>query len=551
LSGSALNRGALRRRTLALTTPRGLFLATALLLCVLPVTSAIRDPDFWWHLRTGELILDRHGLIDTDPFTYTVASHHWTMHEWLTEVLFAGLYRSGGLAMVVAFLAAVTWLGVLLIFLRARLRAPHHIALGIGLVLAVIVGYPIWGPRAQMITFALCCLLLYLVDRHLRVGGRAIWLLVPIFVVWSNLHSGFIIGAGFLTLIIAAEVIGRWIGWPQAASPERVWTLLRVLLACMAVVVINPNGPSIYLYPFETQGSAAQQSLILEWHSPDFHDASVWGFEFMMLSLAVMVVITRRVSARDAVLALVTTALALQSARHIALFVAAATPLWIEQFDMVSRQIAARRRLTAVGSRRRQEPKATSAPASPPVLARAVSYSVLTVLAVVDLLWVAGATTVREDSLFYARDIPVCAARWLQTAPSGLRIFNQYGEGGYLALRLQPHGDRVFIFGDAALMGDQLLGQYGDVEQVQPRFERVLHESGTDLIVFDSGASLVNVLVQSPRWIEVYRDPLTVAFVPATDPGRELLHRLPAPPTFDASSNDPCAQLQRRGLKGT
>ena len=84
-----------RGRAQALATPGGLFLAATLALCALPVTSAIRDPDFWWHLRTGQLIADRHGLLTTDPFTYTATDSYWVNHSWLYDSVLYGLASSG------------------------------------------------------------------------------------------------------------------------------------------------------------------------------------------------------------------------------------------------------------------------------------------------------------------------------------------------------------------------------------------------------------------------------------------------------------------------
>ena len=169
---------------------------------------------------------------------------------------------------------------------------------------------------------------------------RAAWVLVPVFLVWSNLHSGFIIGAGFLGLVIVAEGAAGLLGVPGAAPPARVRELAWVGVACLAVVVVNPNGPGIYLYPFQTQGSAAQQALILEWQSPDFHDWEVRTFELMLVSLALMVAANRRITPGDAVLALGATVLSLQSVRHIALFVAAATPVWIRQAELTRLRLA-------------------------------------------------------------------------------------------------------------------------------------------------------------------------------------------------------------------
>jgi hypothetical protein len=505
------------------------------------VTSSIRDPDFWWHLRTGQLILDHHALIQTDPYTYTASTHHWTMHEWLTEVLFAGLNHVGGLALIVVVLSLATWLGLFCVLQRALLRRPGYVAAGCGLLLATVAGYPVWGPRAQMITFALTCLVLFVVERHLARGGRLIWLLVPIFLVWTNLHSGFIIGAAFLAVITGVELLLVLAG-RSSVDRGRVRTLVYVLVACGAVAAINPVGLHIYLYPFETQGSAAQQSLILEWHSPDFHDTAVRAFEAMLLSLAVMVAITRRIRLRDAVLVLGTTAMALQSVRHIALFIAAATPVWIEQADMVGRRVFPRVVARMERSARGRAQGDSRAAVRRGLMMTALVGAVCSALLATQL---AAAASVRPESLTYARMYPVCAARWLDAGPSGLRVFNQYGEGGYLARAIVPHGDRIFIFGDAALMGDDLLHTYGDVETIRPRWQQILTDSHTDLVLFDAGTPLANVLAASPRWVEVYRDPFSVAFVPVDS---ALRRTLPPKPAFAPDSKDTCALLDRLGL---
>lgn len=509
-----------------LTSPGGLLLSAVIIATAFPVTSAIRDPDFWWHLRSGQLILQSGGLLHTDPFTYTVSNHVWTMHEWLTEVLFAGLYRWAGLAAIVAVLSVVSWLGVLCIFVRARFDRPGPFVLGGGMVLAVIAGYPIWGPRAQMITFALACLTLLLTERYVRGGGRLSLLLLPLFLVWSNLHSGFVIGLGFMAVVLIAEVAAHLLGVDGRAPIERVRGLALLLGGCLLISAINLNGPSIILYPFATQGSAAQQSLILEWHSPDFHDWSVRIFGLMLLSLVALVVVNRSIRLRDAALVLVTVALSLQSVRHIALFVAAATPVWISQADILVRRLRSRPRRAKV---------------LPPASIRVVSWVLLcgSLLGVYLGGRLLPAMRTREDSLFYAQDFPVCAARWLAADPRPLNIFNQYGEGGYLAYRLSAQGDRVFVFGDAALMGDPLLYTYGDVESVTPQWDSILRKANTDVVLFDTNAPLSNVLAHAPDWVQVYSDPHNVAFAPRD---RVASLQLPPQPSF-TTPGDTCTAL--------
>ena len=529
-----------RGRARALSTPGGLLLAAALLIAALPVTSPIRDPDFWWHLSTGQLILDHHSLIATDPYTYTAVGHTWVMAEWLTEVSFAVLDRIGGLALIVAVLSLVSWLGLLCIVQRARLARPNNVTVAFGLLLATVAGYPIWGPRAQMITFAFTCLVLLIVERHLRFGGRAIWALVPIFLVWVNMHSGFIIGIAFVVLIVAAEWIGGRLGIPGAAPRERVTTLAKVAAAILAVVVVNPYGLTEYIYPFQTQGSSAQQALILEWQSPDFHISQLLPYGIMLLSLGLMVATNRRLTPRDAVLALTTVALSLQSVRHVALFIAACTPLWIQQAEMT------RGRLLAWRASRARRGRTWTAP--PPRLMLLTSIPVIAMLGLLGTSRLAAAAAVKPDSTYYAKIFPVCAADWLEDAPGDLRIFNQYGEGGYLASRLDSKGDKVFIFGDAALMGDALLLQAGSVESVDPGWESTLERTGTQLVLFDRSTPLDNTLLASPHWHLVYRDSLSDAFVPVTAAGKTLEAQLPAQPH---PTTGPCApDAQSRAAAG-
>ena len=436
-----------RERLDSLTAPSGLFLAAVLIIVALPVTRTIQDPDFWWHLRAGQLIIQHGGLLGNDPFTYTVANHHWTMHEWLNEVLFAIEYAVGGLGLIVLILSAITWLGVLAVMQKARLRNPGRGVLGFGMLIAVVAGYPIWGPRVQMFTFAFVALTLWLVERHLVRGGKAIWVLVPLFVFWSNVHGEFVVGLAFMAMILVAELVGGWLHMPDQAPRERLRPILYVLIACTLVSMINLNGSSILFYAIGTQASGAQQSLIEEWFSPSFHDWEVLVYGVMLLVLAMLVVSNRHIRARDAALVLATTALSLQSARHIALFVAASTPVFIDQLSMAMPRIRASvRRLRRASARARVRTQ-------PPLFFRAVASGiVLVLLGGVALAWLIPKMQVQAYSLVYAQEFPVCAAQWLKGVPEPLKIFNQYGEGGYLSYELSSRGDRVYIFGDAALM---------------------------------------------------------------------------------------------------
>src|SRR3972149_5262151 len=64
------------------------------------------DPDFGWHVRMGEVILES-GIPLTDPFSYTMAAFPFVDHEWLTNVLMYLGYRSIGMVGLAAVFATL------------------------------------------------------------------------------------------------------------------------------------------------------------------------------------------------------------------------------------------------------------------------------------------------------------------------------------------------------------------------------------------------------------------------------------------------------------
>ena len=54
----------------------------------------IRTFDYWWHLRTGELIVDLGTVPKSDPYSFTASGEPWIDSHWLHQV---GLYAVHGI----------------------------------------------------------------------------------------------------------------------------------------------------------------------------------------------------------------------------------------------------------------------------------------------------------------------------------------------------------------------------------------------------------------------------------------------------------------------
>ncbi|MBV8301902.1 MAG: hypothetical protein JOY68_08260, partial [Candidatus Dormibacteraeota bacterium] len=123
--------------------------------------------------------------------------------------------------------------------------------------------------------------------------------------------------------------------------------------------------------------------------------------------------------------------------------------------------------------------------------------------------------TLRGQTASTDANYPVAAAGWLASHPAcGTRMFNQYDWGGYLANRFYPSVNRrVFIYGEAELMGDQLLAEYVDVNQLHSDWEQVLDEHGVDYVVFAPDRPVDAALQASGLWTLQYSDSVADIFV--------------------------------------
>lgn len=481
----------------------GTLVILAVMIGMLPlVVRRVGDADYWWHIVTARWILDHHALPAHDLYTYTVPDHLWTDHEYLSELLMYGLGRIGGqLAISVAF-GVITWAGFVFILKRITLQPTHFAATAMALGLSAVAGVAVWGPRPQMITFALVCVELYLIERFLRTGHRGLYAMPLIMLAWANLHGGFVIAFLFLGIAVAVELV-RWL--IDRSNVQARWQAGRIALVTVASAVtglINPHFFSLYVYSWRTQTSSVQQSFIEEWQSPDFHTWEMRGFEAMVVLLLIGLALRRgRPTLFSVVVAVVSLLLALQSWRHIVLFVATATPLlawsWGPSLDEIGQ------RLTGVGRRFHVATRQLIRGAA--LVTAVVAVAVLVVLR--SLLAHQAASTLDN--------YPSGAADYLDAHPGiGTHMFSDYAWGGYFIYRFYPEPSRrVFIFGEADLMGDTIMNEYVDVVNLHSDWLSILNSWNVDYVVFKPDMPLTSALATQPNWHLVYSDTVAVIYV--------------------------------------
>src|SRR6266536_2379604 len=79
----------------------------------------ISDPDFWFHLKTGEYILQNRTIPKADLFSFTNYGKPWVAHEWLSGAIFYAIYSRLGFNALILIFAILTALAFWIVFKRS------------------------------------------------------------------------------------------------------------------------------------------------------------------------------------------------------------------------------------------------------------------------------------------------------------------------------------------------------------------------------------------------------------------------------------------------
>jgi hypothetical protein len=472
------------------------------------------DPDLWWHLRTGQWIVETGHVPHTDPFSFTRTGHAWVSHEWLSDVVFYELWKHTGAAVLIVFSAIITTAGFMLLYLRCLTYGGKRHWAAAATALGALAAAPCWGVRPQMFTFTLASLLLWLVESGEDRPRLLLWI-PPLFLLWLNLHAGFALGPVLLLAYGAGLMVETAVGdtpW-QHARPV-VLRVLLVLLACLVLVPLNPSGAQLYRYPFDTLRSPEMRSLIVEWHSPNFHE----GFyrPFLLVWLLVLSALATRSCASGAqprrhtggrvmLPLLVTGFAALDAVRHIPIFVLLAIPVLTAALPVAS----------ASSPVRRWRPDSSR-------LRPLFNGAVVVLIAVFALArWVSLAHT--QDA-HEAEQFPEKAVEFLRVGNYPPKLFVYYDWGGYAIWKLYPEY-RVFVDGRADLYGDDLLRQFQTAVNLRTGWQDVLDRWGLEAVLVPPSCALAQALLLDPEWHVAFSDSQAVILLrkhPAVESGDPL-----------------------------
>ena len=471
---------------------RPLILTLAGLLAVASFSGEVGDTDTWWHLKTGQFLVQARRLPVPDPFAFTTytgkpvyageeAVRRFNLtHEWLSQILLYLNYAAAGFAglvlvrafMLSAFCGVVGWIAW---------KRTGGFYRPVGAALAAVSASQFFATdRPYLVSF------LFLAVTIAILESRRFWILPPVFLLWANLHGGFFLGWLAMGAYCAEALFLRWRG-RAAADARWLWTASGV---AVLVSGANPNGflvvPVLLAYRH-----SPMQSTLWEWQYPNPWPPSPFS---VMLVSALALLIWKRREARpvDWLLFLGFGALSLMAVRNTILM-ALVGPM------MLATYWPWKKALPAVGE-----------------------WGAAAALLAACLMLIAGgrAFELRAADWKY----PSGAADFLLAHHIAAPMFNTYELGGYLIWRLWPL-EKVFIDGRA--LNERVYQDYQRIAfnasaEGGKSAEELLRQYGIEAIVMDgfeySNGSpyLLPAALSDPaqtEWKLVYRDAQALVFL--------------------------------------
>jgi hypothetical protein len=472
------------------------------------------DGDTGWHLRTGEWILAHHQVPHLDLFSFSRPGAPWFAWEWLWDVIFALLHQAGGLAAVVLASATVICLTTMGLFRLVRRKCNNGLVAIAVTLLATGACSIHWLARPHLFTLLFFVVTLHITERAAAGRTNLLAWLVPLTLLWTNMHGGFFVVFLVLACYIGSDLLNAAIesdGERRSSFLRSTRPWLATGFGCLAVTFINPYGWGLHKHIVEYISDPYYLQHVGEFQAVNFHSPAVVYFEpLMILALVTALWDARHRRFAEVFLSLGWLHLALIAQRNLPLFAIAASPL-VARGVVAAINAAPQARLSAwIGRTARWFETSCASVETTDRLWRTHLASAIPLLFVGALLLAPKPAGAKFTATYDPARFPVGAIPVLR-APETHHIFAEDQWGDYLIYGLYP-SKRVFIDGRSDFYGDDFGVAYLDLINVQPGWEKTLDKYDIDTIAISPKFALASTLKISRDWRVVHDDGVSVVF---------------------------------------
>jgi hypothetical protein len=366
--------------------------------------------DTWLTLMAGREVVE-HGLPSTETITILGQGATWTDQQWLAQVVFYAAHGLAGMRAVVLLDVLLVLLALGLATATARTSGASSRSTFLVGLLAVLAGPWGWTIRAQSAALPLFAGVLWLlVDASRRGVRRRTLLVLPLLVLWANLHGSMVLGAALTVLLALVELVRR---------RRLAWIPLALIVLAPLCVLASPYGTKLVDYYDLMLVDAPFAPILREWQwsSPSGTTALFWLLATVGAALLALGRCRRRLTVYELLVLAVTFVGAVQAVRGVIWFALACAAILPVALDGVF----------------------TRADVDAPKVNRVISLAALAGLALALVAFLA-----RPSSWYVSewREAQVNAVRDATRDPS-VRLYATDGTADWLLWRLPDVRDRI------------------------------------------------------------------------------------------------------------
>jgi len=311
------------------------------------------DPDFGWHLKTGQEIITTGEVPSVNYVNYTLSDQAWVDHEWLANALTYWIFTNCGYLVLNLIFALIPLLTLILLnrfIIKEYTKEKTNLWLFILMeVVGLIAFIPHFGIRLQEISF-LCVFLLSLILYYYNQNKKwpiLLWL-IPLLYFWANTHGGFLVAWVILFLFFAAKMTeyllhrlrsGKFLDFQNVMTLPQIRNYILISLGALATTFFTPYGLKLYAF-FGTYTNTFYFDHILEWLPQWSYPYIYWQCIYIGVIISALIIYftylfqknsKRKLDLWQMGIIVGFTILAIKSRRHFPLLFIIATP-WLLAF---------------------------------------------------------------------------------------------------------------------------------------------------------------------------------------------------------------------------
>lgn len=491
-----------------------LFLVLFLSLSLSKAGFLLSDADTGWHIRAGEFILANYFVPSQDIFSFITPPPHWINHQWLSEVIMALVHQSLGLTGIVIFFSLLISLSYAILF-KLMQQERGNIFLAVFMILLTIASSIFhWFARPHIFSLLLFVVTYYLLEQFQSRHIRTFYFLPPLFLLWVNLHGGFISGFILILIYLMGNLTKYLLSRDEGRELHRQKTkvLTFTFVTCLLVSLINPYGFNMILYPFRLISQKLIMDHMAEFQSPNFHHLFLLPFKYFVLLMILLIgILKKNLDVIEILLIILFANMALFSQRFVPLFCIVAAPIFVRNTQWILNQTKSRS--VDVFQRKSKDIRLIDASA------RGYLWWVVGIL----ILTLAVATN-RIEHKFDANRKPVEAVKFLKKASLKGNMFNDDEFGDYIIYSAYPEY-KVFIDSRVDTYGVDHFKDYLTVLYFKPGWEKILKKYKINWVILNSDSMLSRYLMERKDWRLIYSDKVANIFMRNISENQDILKR--------------------------